>query len=140
MEKIMNNKYDLTENEMYFMIRFMANNDCGADTPDYFLVDNYSCQDMESLTNLFDLNEQQIGGYLSSLEQKGCIWKDERIGEGGKFVKKGKNVFLVREDLPTLWWLSTDYLESLNPNWNFELAEKQMLMTNGNTPFEVYNN
>ena len=133
--------YKLTENEMYFMIRFMTNNGCGATTPDSFLADNYSCQSMEDFNELFkDLTDQQIGGYLSSLEQKGCIYMDERIGEGGKFVKKGHNVIFVEEDLPTLWWLSEDYLEALDPNWNFELAEQQMMSVNGNTPCEVYNN
>jgi len=139
-EKMTNTKYELTENEMYFMIRFMANNECGANTPDYFLGDNYSCQDMDSLKKLFDLNEQQIGGYLSSLQQKGVIWSDERIGEGGRFVKKGRSVIFVEEDLPTLYWLTEDYLESLIPDWNFKRAESQMMMINGNTPCEVYNN
>ena len=39
--------YKLNENEQFFMIRFLANNGCGAETPDSLLGDNYSCQSME---------------------------------------------------------------------------------------------
>tara|TARA_R100001244_G_C5114123_1_gene121879 strand:+ start:224 stop:640 length:417 start_codon:yes stop_codon:yes gene_type:complete len=133
--------YKLNENEQFFMIRFLANNGCGAQTPDSLLGDNYSCQSMEDFNELFEnLSDQQIGGYLSILEQKGVIYADERIGEGGHFVKKGKNVIFVEEDLPTLWWATEDYLEGLNPNWKFCLADTQMRTINGNTPCEVYDN
>ena len=123
--------YNLTENEQYFIIRFLANNGCGAENADHLLGDNYSCQSMEDFNELFDdLTDQQIGGYLSSLEQKGVIWADERIGE----------MCMAGDSLPNLWWASDYYLESLNPNWKFCLADSQMRATNGNTPCEVYNN
>ena len=123
--------YNLTENEQYFIIRFLANNDCGATTPESLLGDNFSCQSMQDFNELFeDLTDQQIGGYLSSLEQKGVIWADERIGE----------MCMAGDPLPNLWWATEDYLEALNPNWKFCLADSQMRATNGNTPCEVYNN
>ena len=113
--------YNLTENEQYFIIRFLANNGCGAENADHLLDFN----------ELFeDLTDQQIGGYLSSLEQKGVIWADERIGE----------MCMAGDPLPNLWWATEDYLEALNPNWKFCLADSQMRAINGNTPCEVYNN
>ena len=106
--------YNLTENEQYFIIRFLANNDCGATTPESLLGDNFSCQSMQDFNELFeDLTDQQIGGYLSSLEQKGVIWADERIGE----------MCMAGDSLPNLWWASDYYLESLNPNWSFTDAD-----------------
>ena len=106
--------YNLTENEQYFIIRFLANNDCGATTPESLLGDNFSCQSMQDFNELFeDLTDQQIGGYLSSLEQKGVIWADERIGE----------MCMAGDPLPNLWWASDYYLESLNPNWSFTDAD-----------------
>ena len=106
--------YNLTENEQYFIIRFLANNGCGAENADHLLGDNYSCQSMEDFNELFeDLTDQQIGGYLSSLEQKGVIWADERIGE----------MCMAGDSLPNLWWASDYYLESLNPNWSFTDAD-----------------
>ena len=123
--------YDLTENEQYFIIRFLANNGCGAENADSLLGDNYSCQSMEDFKELFkNISDQQIGGYLSSLEQKGVIWADEREGE----------MCMAGDSLPNLWWANEDYLEALNPNWNFCLADSQMTMINGNSPSEVYNN
>ncbi len=106
--------YNLTENEQYFIIRFLANNGCGAETADSLLGDNYSCQSMEDFNELFEnLSDQQIGGYLSSLEQKGVIWADEREGE----------MCMAGDSLPNLWWATEDYLEALNPNWSFTDAD-----------------
>ena len=105
-----NNKYDLTENEQFFMIKFLANNGCGAENADDLLGDNYSCQSMDDFNELFsDLLDQQIGGFLSSLEQKGVIWADNREGE----------MCMAGDLLPNLWWATESYLESLNLNWSF---------------------
>ena len=91
--------------------------------------------DTEELFGMFkelfkNISDQQIGGYLSSLEQKGVIWADEREGE----------MCMAGDSLPNLWWATEDYLEAINPNWNFCLADSQMTMINGNSPSEVYNN
>ena len=102
--------YNLTLNEKFFITKFLANNDCGAENADTLLGDNFSCQSMDDFKLLFkDLTEQQIGGYLSSLEQKGVIWADNREGE----------MCMAGDSLPNLWWATEDYLESLNPNWSF---------------------
>lgn len=95
--------FNLTNNEQKFINTHLKNNGCGAETAESLLADNYSCQSMEDYREIMtDLNDKQIGGYLSSLEEKGVIWRDDdNIG------------------VPTLWWVSEAYLESLEPTAKF---------------------
>jgi len=100
-----NTTYNLTTNELAFINTHLNNNGCGAETAESLLGDNYSCLSMEDYREIMpNLKDSQIGGYLSSLEDKGVLWRDD---DG------------LSRGVPILWWADEDYLESLNPTENF---------------------
>jgi hypothetical protein len=75
----------------------------GAETAEELLDDNYSWASMQDYFELFEtFTKQTIGGYLSSLEQKGVLCRDEDDDRG-----------------LTLWFITEDYLESMNPTQKF---------------------
>jgi len=115
-------RYQLTTKEKLFMIRFLSANECGANTPDDLLGDNYSCLAYEDIQNFNrHLNDNQIGGFLSSLEQKGCIYREN---DNPDLSAKEKEMYGFP---PILWWASTDYLESLHGEWSFTDADFLLL-------------
>jgi len=109
-----NNEFNLTEKEQKFMTEFLQSNGCGARTAGELLEDNYSCQALEDLRE-FDFSAHQIAGLISSLEEKGCIWKEDRDGD----ICTSKNRFKQMTFEPDLWWVSEEYLESLPLNEAF---------------------
>jgi len=100
----------LTTGEEEFIAAFLADNGCGAQTPEQLLGDNFSCQCITDLVELFKekLNKHQIAGFISSLEAKGVLWIEDRKDEG-----------LPWEKLPDLYWVSDSYLEELDPQLKF---------------------
>lgn len=95
--------FNLTNNEQKFINAQLKNNGCGAETAESLLVDNYSCQSMKDYREILpNLSDTQIGGYLSSLENKNVLYRDEDEWRGN-----------------TLWWVSDSYLESLEPTAKF---------------------
>lgn len=75
-----NKNFSLTLNEEKFIKTFLSENGCGAQTPDDLLSDNFSCQCIEDLNGIMSLTKNQIGGYLSSLQEKMLSsWKKEKV-------------------------------------------------------------
>jgi hypothetical protein len=108
---------NLTEKENLFIKEFLKSNDCGATTPGELLEDNYSCQTIQDIRELFsnDFSPKQISGILSALEQKGIIWVEERDGRNEpKSLKKAWNFE------PDLFWVSETFLEELPADTKFE--------------------
>jgi len=107
-----NEAFNLTEREADFVHRFLYENGCGANTPEELLGDNYSCQGMCDLQEIFsEMNDQEIGGFLSSLDKKGVLVLEEREDENG---------FGEKIEMEDLWWVTEDYLKSLDPHLQFE--------------------
>ena len=108
---------NLTEKENLFMKKYLSSNDCGAKTPSDLLEDNYSCQTMQDIRELFtdDFTPKQISGLLSALEQKGIIWIDERDGRN---IPKSKKLAWNFE--PDLFWVSEEFLKELPADTNFK--------------------
>ena len=97
--------YHLTKGEEKFIKTFLQNNDCGAKTPKHLLQDNFSCQSIESLNEIFeDLSSKQIAGFLSSLINKMVIYVEEREEDEG---------------LPDLYWVNENYLAELDKDMEF---------------------
>ena len=90
-------QFNLTKLETLLINTQLKENGCGAETAESLLVDNYSCMGMSGFREYTKLDSQTIGGALSSLENKGVIWRDDD-----------------QED-NILWWVKDDYLESMNP-------------------------
>lgn len=100
----------LTENEKDFLLNFLENNGCGAETPRELLDDNFSCQCIEDLRYIFpNLSNNQIGGYLTSLQEKGVIYLDERDGA----VCESSNPIKKLNFEPDLYWVSNEFLEEI---------------------------
>jgi hypothetical protein len=105
----------LTEKEQKFMAEFLKSNGCGAKTPSQLLNDNFSCQCWEDLREFKDFTNRQIPGLISSLNKKGVIFLDERDGK----ICKSKNKEKQWNFLPDLWWVSEEYLKSLEQDKEF---------------------
>ena len=75
----------------------------GAETAEELISDNYSWASMEDYVDLLEtFTVAQIGGYLSSLEKKDVLCRDEDDDRG-----------------LTLWFITENYLESMNPTQKF---------------------
>jgi len=108
-----NNDYNLTDKEQGFIKIFLSENGCGAQTPSILLGDNFSCQCIEDLNELFSgLTKNQIGGFLSSLQEKGVLMLDKR--DGPIFTKKNMWTFE-----PDLYTAEEGYLQSLPGDLDF---------------------
>ena len=113
------NLYDeLTEKELNFFKRFLDYNGCGAKTPKELLEDNFSCQCIEDLRDVFpEVSNNEIGGLLSSLEVKGFLNLEERDGSFCKSKSKAKQMIFE----PDLYWASDSVLEELEDKEFLEL-------------------
>jgi len=105
--------YQLTQKEEGFIKIFLSENGCGAQTPENLLADNFSCQCIEDLGDIFTgLSNNQIGGYLSSLQEKGVLMLEKR--DGPKATNKNRWTFE-----PDLYSAEEGYLQSLSSNLDF---------------------
>ena len=105
----------LTEKEQEFIKKFLSFNGCGTTTSEELLDDNFSCQTIDEIEELFqNLSKHQIAGLLSSLEAKGIIWIDERDG----LRYNGKNKLQEMNFEADLYWVSDEFLEN-NLNLTF---------------------
>jgi DNA-binding MarR family transcriptional regulator len=95
------NTYNLTTLETILINAQLQENGCGAETAEDLLGDNFSCASMNDFRDNTKLTSQTIGGGLSSLEKKGVIHRDDD-----------------QED-NILWWVTEDYLMSMNPTQKF---------------------
>jgi hypothetical protein len=115
LESYSNEEYNLTKNEQVFIKVFLSENDCGAKTPEELLEDNFSCQCLEDLEGTFSgLSRNQIGGYLSSLQEKGVLMFEKRQGARAN----DKNMYTFE---PDLYWVEDSYIESLDADLDFYL-------------------
>jgi hypothetical protein len=94
---------NLTERETEFITKFLAMNGCGATDAESLLDDNFSCQCLEDLNESMDLTPNQIGGFLSSLQEKDVIWCEERPKREG----------------PNRYWVNDSFLETLPEDFKF---------------------
>ena len=107
-------QFKLTPTEQQIIIAQLNSNGCNAKTAEDLLVDNYSCASMSDYREIVPFfskyrnvfTDQQIGGYLSSLEKKDIISRDEDADRG-----------------ITLWWITDNYLKSLSPSTKFSTLE-----------------
>jgi len=108
---------NLTEKETIFIKKFLEYNDCGAKTAEELLADNYSCQTIQDIRELFEeeFSPKQISGILSALEQKGIIWVDERDGR-----EAPKSQRLAWNFEPDLFWVSEEFLSELPADTKFK--------------------
>jgi len=67
----------LTKKEIKFLKYFLEDNGCGANTACELQMDNFSCQNVEDLSEYQELSPQAVGAYLGSLIQKNVIRKQE---------------------------------------------------------------
>ena len=105
--------FKLTTGEQTFIKVFLSENSCGANTPEGLIDDNFSCQCLEDLEGQFSgLTRNQIGGYLSSLQEKGVLMFEER--QGARCT--AKNMFTFE---PDLYWVNDSYLASLAQDLDF---------------------
>ena len=111
----MKNLPNLTSKESIFLTKFLSINECGAKTPGDLLEDNFSCQTLRDLREL-GYNKNEVAGYISSLEEKNVLMIEDGRGPENPFIKiKGRK----QKMLPDLYWVTGDYLETLDSNWNF---------------------
>ena len=116
LDKYSNEEYNLTEKECKFIKTFLSENGCGAQTASELLDDNYSCQCLEDLNDIFeDLNKHEISGLLGSLQSKGVINLEERSGP----YYTGTNKINSYSFEPDLYWCDSDYLETLDKDLKF---------------------
>lgn len=103
LENYNSSEINLTQKEMTFMMMFLSNNGCGAQTPGELLEDNFSCQTFEDLVDMFpNWSKPTIKGILGSLVNK--------------------NVIMIEDDRnmdPDLYWATDHYLKQLNPELKF---------------------
>jgi len=105
--------FKLTEGERKFIKTFLSENDCCAQTPSELLDDNFSCKCLEDFEDMYpELSKNQIGGYLSSLQEKGVIYLEERMGARATST----NIWFFE---PDLYWVNDLYLETLPKNIRF---------------------
>ena len=117
LERYTNSEYPLTKNEALFIKTFLSENGCGAKTPKDLLADNFSCQCIEDLRDTHTgLSNDQIGGYISSLIEKGVLWLEVRDGAVCKYP-----IGTIQESIfaPNLYWVDDCYLETLDENLKF---------------------
>lgn len=108
--------YNLTDGEQDFIQKFLWANGCAAETPSELLEDNYSCQCVEDMREeLTDLSHNQVGGYLASLQEKGVIYIEERMGP----ICESNNTVKIMQFEPDLYWANEDYLAQLDPDLLF---------------------
>jgi len=88
----------------------------GYKNPEECLMDNFTCQCVEGFRDITGLSNNVIGGILSSLQDKGIIYLEERDGT----ICKSKNKIQQMNFEPDLYWVSDEFLESLNPELDFE--------------------
>jgi hypothetical protein len=106
----------LTTKEAEFIRLFLDNNGCCARTASELLEDNFSCQCIDDLRELMtDKSNNEIGGLLASLQEKGVIWVDERDGA----VCESKNRAEQMMFEPDLYWADEDFLKNLDPHTEF---------------------
>jgi len=115
LQNFSNKEFVLTEGEQQFIKKYLDHNDCGATTPGQLLEDNFSCHCIEDLRDIFGLTNNQIGGYLSSLQEKCVITLEERDGD----ICKSKNRIIQMNFEANLYWVNDSYLESLDENLSF---------------------
>jgi len=114
--------YPLTVNEQRFIKGFMGENGCGAKTPGDLLNDNYSWQCIEDLrTNMKDLSNRQIAGYLSSLQDKGVLGVEVRDGKVFESTcKNEEDLKVLRDNFEAdLYWVLEEYLTTIPSNLQF---------------------
>lgn len=64
------------------MVEFLKNNSCGAKNSRDLLRDNFSCKCIEDLREAMSKHtKNQIGGFLSSLQEKNVLVLEDRSGE-----------------------------------------------------------
>lgn len=106
---------NLTKREQEFILKFLKANGCNASTSEDLLEDNFSCQCLEDLEDVFpELSKNQIGGFLSSLQEKNVLWLDERDGS----ICKSKSRIAMMNFEPDLYWVNDSFLEE-NSNLTF---------------------
>jgi len=116
MKNYSNTDFTLTEREQSFIKIFLSENGCGAQTPEELIDDNFSCQCGEDLEEIFgSLSRNQVGGFLSSLQEKQVIWKEERDGD---FCKSSNRATQMNFE-PNLYWVNDSYIESLPSELDF---------------------
>ena len=104
---------NLTNREQEFVLKFLGATGCGAESCEELLEDNFSCQCVEDLEDVFpELSKNQIGGFLASLQEKGVLQLDERDGP----ICKSKSAMMNFE--PDLYWKNDSFLEE-NINLTF---------------------
>jgi|SaaInl8_200m_RNA_FD_contig_101_186627_length_8541_multi_3_in_0_out_0_9 hypothetical protein len=96
-----NDTYNLTEKEQKFIQTFLSMNDCGAVNPEELLADNFSCQCTDDLKAQTTYSAHEIAGYLSSLSEKNVLEIESRNSN------------------PDLYWVASDYLETLPKELSF---------------------
>ena len=105
-ESYSNSEISLSEKEAVFIKTMLENNDCGVNTPEELLSDNFSCQTFEDFQEIMNFSTSQIRGLISSLVEKNVITIEDDRGANS-------------EKLPDLFWVTDWYLETLNPELKF---------------------
>jgi len=82
--------------------------------PEDCLSDNFTCQCLDDL-RCTGLSNNVIGGILSSLQTKNVIALEERDGA----VCKSKSKIQQMNFEPDLYWVTDEFLESLDPELDF---------------------
>lgn len=114
--ELSNSEFSLTEGEISFIHKFLSSNTCGAETPEDLINDNHSCQCIEDLYEHFpNLTHNQVGGYLSSLQEKNVLVLEDRDGP----ICKSKNRVKQMQFEPDLYWVNEYYLKSLPSELRF---------------------
>jgi len=108
-------EFNLTPKEESMVKYFLENNECGAKTAGELLDDNYSCKCIEDLREDLLLSNNEIGGLLSSLQEKNVIYLDDRDGP----IYEGTSRIAFMNFEPDLYWISESYLESLDSDAEF---------------------
>lgn len=86
------------------------------ESPEECLSDNFTCQCIEDLREATGLSNHELGGTLSSLQNKGIIYLEDRDGP----FCESKNKTQQMNFEPDLYWVSDDFLESLDPKLNLK--------------------
>jgi len=101
---------NLTEKEQKLVSVFLSYNECGATTPEELLEDNYSCQCIDDLRDITDFSNNELGGLLSSLQEKGILQLEER--KGATLPKNATRSQMMNFE-PDLYWVNDSFIETL---------------------------